>query len=307
VELTVDRVTAIDPERRQVELVGADPIGYDLLVNALGSHADLDPVPGAAEHADAVASAEQAERLRDRTARADTVAVVGAGLTGLEVASELAESDPDRRVKLVASGSLGGTLSERGREHLHRCFERLGIDVVEHAMVAKVTADGLLLEDGGHVPADAVAWTTGFRASPLAGRAGLAVDDGGRRVVDATLRSESHPDVYGVGDAAAPHQQDGHLLRMGCGPGGVAALAAARAIVARLAGREPEPLRFTYVAQCISLGRRDGLIQFTPEDERAKEKVITGRRAALLKEGIVRGAAYGQRRPALADLVARTF
>ena len=51
------------------------------------------------------------------------------------------------------------------------------------------------------------------------------------------------PDVYGIGDAAAAHTRDGHLLRMGCGPGGLAAACAFHAITARMAGRDPAPLR----------------------------------------------------------------
>jgi NADH dehydrogenase len=54
--LVVDRVTRIDPEQRHVELAASgEPIGYDLLVYALGSHPDLHSVPGAAEHATPVA------------------------------------------------------------------------------------------------------------------------------------------------------------------------------------------------------------------------------------------------------------
>jgi NADH dehydrogenase FAD-containing subunit len=308
IRLIIDRVTRIDPEQRQVELAqGGRPVGYDLLVNALGSHADLDTVPGAAEHANAVATAEQAQHLRERMRTAGTVAVVGGGLTGLEAATELAESYPDRTVRLATGGALGDALSERGREHLHRTFDRLGIQVLEHATVAKVAADGLLLENGEHVDADAVAWTTGFKAPALAREAGLAVDDHGRMVVDATLRSESHPEVYGVGDAAAAHRQNGQVLRMGCGPGGIAAACAVHAITDRLAGRTPKPLRFRYLGLCISLGRRDGLIQLTDADENPREKMLTGRAAAMIKESIVRGAAYGQRRPVMAELSAKAF
>jgi NADH:ubiquinone reductase (H+-translocating) len=308
IRLIVDRVTRIDPQQRQIELArGADPVGYDLLVNALGSAADLDAVPGAAEHANAVATAEQAQRLRDRMRTAGTVAVVGGGLTGLEAATELAETHPDLTVRLATSGALGETLSERGREHLHHTFDRLGVQVLEHATVAKVAADGLLLENGEHVDADAVAWTTGFKASPLAREAGFAVDDRGRMLVDATLRSVSHPEVYGIGDAAAAHKQDGQVLRMGCGPGGIATVAAVRAITDRLSGRTATPLRFRYVALCISLGRRDGLIQFTDADENPRDSVVTGRLAAMIKESIVRGAAYGQRRPGMAELSAKAF
>ncbi|GAA1246576.1 hypothetical protein GCM10009609_07570 [Pseudonocardia aurantiaca] len=162
IRLIVDHVTRIDPVHRQIELSSGEPVGYDLLIYALGSHADLHSVPGAAEHATAVAGAEQAARLRDRMRIASTVVVVGGGLTGIEAAAELAETYPDRTVRLATSGTLGVALSERGQAHLHRTFDRLGIQLREHAQVAKVAADGVLLEDGEHV---APTWWCGPPAS----------------------------------------------------------------------------------------------------------------------------------------------
>jgi NADH dehydrogenase FAD-containing subunit len=307
VRLIVDRVTGIDTGGRRVELGGdAEPVRYDLLVYALGSHADPDAVPGAAEHADAVAVAEQAERLRDRMRTAGTVAVVGAGPTGLETAAELAETYPGRTVRLVTGGAVGEALSERGREHLHRTFGRLGVQVREHAEVTRVDAAGLLLADGSRVAADAVAWTAGFAVPDLARRAGLAVDDRGRMLVDGTLRSRSHPEVYGIGDAAAAHTRDGHVLRMGCGPGGLAAACAVHAIGARMAGRTPEPLRVTADALCISLGRRDAVLQPVALDGSPRGKVRTGRAVAMLKNTVLLVAGrYGLRHPALASAAAR--
>jgi NADH dehydrogenase len=300
IRLLVDQVTRIDLEQRRVELAsGAEPVGYDLLVYALGSHADLDAVPGAAEHATAVADAERAARLRDRMHTATTVAVVGGGLTGIEAATELAETYPDRTVRLVTGDTLDVALSERGQAHLYRTLDRLGIQVREHAHVAKVAADGLLLENGAHVGADVVVWTTGFRVPQLAREAGLAVGDNGRMLVDATMRSVSHPDVYGIGDAAAARKPDGRELRMGCGPGGLAAACAVRAIGDRLAGRTPRQLRVEIDGQCISLGRKDGLVQFTNPDGSPLGPMLTGHLAARVKEAIVRGAAFAQRHPTL--------
>jgi NADH dehydrogenase FAD-containing subunit len=232
IRLIIDQVTRIDMQERKVELAGVPSIDYDLLVYALGSHADTDAVPGAAEHACSVAVAEQAGRLRDQMRTAGTVAVVGAGPTGLETATELAETYPDRTVRLVSRGTLGEGLSEHGREYLRRALDRLGIQVSENADVAKVDADGLLLAGGDRIDADAVAWTAGFKVPELAREAGLAVDERGRMVVDGTLRSQSHLEVYGVGDAAAAHTEDGQVLRMGCGPGGLAAACAFHAMSA---------------------------------------------------------------------------
>jgi NADH:ubiquinone reductase (H+-translocating) len=307
IRLVIDRVARVDPAGRQVELAnGGEPVGYDLLVYALGSRADLDAVPGAAEHAYAVAVGEQAERLRDRMPTAGTVAVVGAGPTGLETATELAEAYPDRVVRLATSGALGEALSERGREYLHRVFDRLGIQVWEHARVAKVNADGLLLESGEYVDADTVAWTTGFTVPLLAREAGLAVDDRGRMLVDATLRSVSHPEVYGIGDAAAAHTEDGHVLRMGCGPGGLAAACAFHAITGRMAGRSPKPLRVKADALCVSLGKWDGLLQPTDLDGNPCGKLRTGRPVAVLKKAVLRGTGwYNLRYPTLVVAGAR--
>lgn len=302
VRLVVDRVIAIDAQKRAVRLAGAEPVHYDVLFYALGSQADLDSVPGAAEHAWSVSDAERAALLRERLREGGVVAVAGGGLTGIEAATELAESAPEVKVRLVTNGTFGGALSERGRRHLRRTFQRLGVDIRDQARITEVRADGLLLSDGAHVSAEAVVWTTGFRVSPLAREAGFAVDANGRMIVDETLRSVSHPEVYGVGDAAAARRPDGQELRMACATGLPAAAQAVGALADRLAGREPKPLRFRYFIQCISLGRRDGLIQFVRADDSPIEAVLTGRLAALYKETIVKSTITLQRHPALAKL-----
>jgi NADH dehydrogenase FAD-containing subunit len=306
IRLVIDRVTRIDPEERQVELANeAEPVGYDTLIYALGSHADLDSVPGAAEHATAVATAEHAQHLRGRMSSAGTIAVVGGGLTGIETVTELAETYPDRTVLLVTRGTPGAMLNERARQHLFQTFDRLGIQVLTDAAVAKVAQDGLLLENGDHVDADAVVWTTGFAVPTLAREAGLDVDDRGRMLVDPTLRSVSHPDVYGVGDAAAARTEGGQEVRMGCGPGGIAGVVGALAIADRLADRTPRPYRYHDQALHISLGRRDGIVQLGMDED---SRVLTGRLAAFIKERVaLRGSVWGLRHPAVAVSGAKRY
>lgn len=51
--------------------------------------------------------------------------------------------------------------------------------------------------------------------------------------------------------------------------------------------------------QCISLGRRDGLIQFVREDDSPREAILTGRAAALYKEAIVRGTVVFENHPTI--------
>ncbi|MEU2791770.1 FAD-dependent oxidoreductase [Streptomyces sp. NPDC007100] len=293
VQLVVGHVTAIDTTGRTVCTdVAPRSIGYDTLVYAVGSQARLDDVPGTVEYAYSVAGPEQATRLRHRVAEmasGGTIAVVGGGLTGLETASELAESYPDLRVRLfTGADDVGAGLAPRARTHLRRALDRLGVSVHPQTVVAAVREDGLDTRDGTSFAADAVVWSTGFRAPELARAAGIATDESGRMLVDATLRSVSHPEVYAVGDAAAGLSVGGAPSRMSCQTALPMGRGVADVIAARLADRKPGPVRIGYAFTNISLGRRDGVVQFTHADDRPRRFVLTGRAAAAFKEAVVR-------------------
>ncbi|MFD0885600.1 FAD-dependent oxidoreductase, partial [Streptosporangium algeriense] len=180
---------------------------------------------------------------------------------------------------------------------LDAAFRRLAVEVREHARVAEVHDDHVTLEGGERLGADVTIWATGFRVPGLARQAGFSVDDDGRMLVDSTLRSVSHREVYGIGDAAAVRTADGRELRMACATGLPVAQQAVRAIAARLAGRTPDPVRFRYANQCVSLGRHDGLIQFVRGDDSPVEMVLTGRVAAAYKEAIVKSTVMALRHP----------
>ncbi|GAA3057394.1 FAD-dependent oxidoreductase [Streptomyces roseofulvus] len=305
VELKLARVAAVDADRKAVTLDtgdGREELAYDSLVYALGSGWNHGGVPGVAAHAHELASRPGALRLRARLAElraGGTVVVVGGGLTGLEAVTEIAESRPDLDVALVARGALGDWLSAKGGAHLRKVTAGLGITVHEHQAVAEVAADRLTTADGTVVPADVTVWTTGFAVHPLAEGTGLELAADGRIVVDATMRSVSHPDVYAIGDAATAVGPGGKPLRMSCASGVPMAWQAADALAARLTGARVPEISIRYAQQCVSLGRGEALIQFVTADDRAKEKALTGRLAARYKELICKGAAWGVAHPTL--------
>ncbi|RJL33198.1 NAD(P)/FAD-dependent oxidoreductase [Bailinhaonella thermotolerans] len=290
IETVVARVTGIDLDARTVRTADGRAISYDTLVYALGSRTDVS-APGVAEHAYTV---ERAAELRERLrAGAGDLAVVGGGLTGIELATELAEAYPSWRVKLVAGGELARGVSAGGRAHVARVLDRLGVETVRHSRVTAVHEGGLTTENG-EIAADVVIWAGSFVVPGLAAEAGLAVDARGRALVDETMRSVSRPDVYVVGDAAAVDIR-GAESRMSCAAAMPIAAHAADSINARLAGREPKPFRFRYVLQCVSLGRHDALVQFVNEDDSPHDRFVSGRSGALIKEGICRFTVAGLR------------
>ncbi|MEU5876046.1 FAD-dependent oxidoreductase [Spirillospora sp. NPDC047279] len=305
VELRLAKVTGVDADRKTVAITGpngTEDLEYDTLVYALGSGWNDQGVPGTAEHAEQIAGRTGALRLRERLASLNagqTVVVVGGGLTGVESSTEIAEARPDLDVALAVRGDLGDWLSPKGREHVRKVFGRLGITAHEHTAVTGVGADHVATADGKAIPAAVTVWTAGFAVHPIAKATTLNVSGTGQIVVDRTMRSVSHPDVYAIGDAALAMGADGRPLRMSCASGIPTAWLAADTIAARLTGRKVPDKTIGYFNQCVSLGRKEGLIQYVTADDRARKAVLTGRLAARYKELVCRSAAWSVANPTL--------
>lgn len=281
------RVTELDLAGRKVfydDGTGeGSAVAYDTLVYALGSHTAWHHVPGAAEHAYAV---ERAEELRDRLRQPDDtpVAVVGGGATGIELAAEIAEAHPGRKVAIVAANEVGGWFSAKGRAIVHANLTRLGVSVHEHSEVTAVDETGLTTANG-RIDAGIVVWAASFEVGTLAQESGLAVNERGEALVDEYLRSVSHPDVYVAGDAAAVTLPGIGRLRKGC----VSAQPMGKYVGKTLARGSAKPFTFGYVIQCLSLGRDAGLVQRVAKNDSMIESAYGGRVGKLVKAGIVWG------------------
>lgn len=269
--------SSVDLAARTVR-VGDTSLSYDRLVLALGSHSATD-IPGADAHAHTF---ERADALRAKlpTLRGDVV-VVGAGLTGLEAATEIAERHPDTRVRLVHRGAFAPYLSAPARDHVLRVFARLGVTVTPDAAVRAIT-ERAVATDRGELPSDATLLCAGFALPTLARDAGLTVDAQGAVVVDEALRAVGHREVYAIGDCAATGLQRSCKTAMPTGA------YAADALAAELDGASHGPFTFRDTGVCVSLGRRDAVVQAYRDGVAPEGLVFTGRTAVFIKERICR-------------------
>ncbi|HXJ34457.1 MAG TPA: FAD-dependent oxidoreductase [Candidatus Eisenbacteria bacterium] len=290
------RVVTWEPDARRV-IVGCAGGGrrsleYTACVYALGSRSDVARLPGGAEHArvldDPAAARAIASDVAVLAARGGRVLVVGGGATGIEAAAELAERHPRLEVALATSGAFGAPLSAEGVAHVRAALRRLRVTVREHARVVALE-DGAALVEGGHrIAYDLCLWGGGFRAPDLARQAGLPVDGSGRVRVDATLRVPGRPEILVAGDAAVVRADDGSELRMACATAMPLGVHAAEEIARARCGASPHAFRFAYAIRCMSLGRRDGLVQHVDTGDRPRPRVWTGWRGALVKEIVCR-------------------
>ncbi len=271
-------VTQLDPHDQTVSIQmaeGVSTLRYDLLIYALGSGLSRAGNAGAQHINDHEAAARLNHELRTSEYRA--VDILGAGLSGIELAAELRENFPRLAITLVDRREPGYHLHPRARDYLRRTLDRMRIDYrSSEEQPAKISFDQTLKVN-----------CTGFRSPALGRESGLACDNHDRILVGPDLRSRDFGNIIVAGDAAAyafglhkiPYSGCATAMPMGTQAGEVAADI--------LNGKTPTAFRYGFTFQCIGLGRHDGIIQFL--DKMSGEptgRVLTGRKAALFKEFI---------------------
>ncbi|MDI3315185.1 MAG: FAD-dependent oxidoreductase [Mycobacterium sp.] len=201
-------VTSVDPSAHLVGLADDTTVRYDKLLLATGSRPRRPPIRGSdAERVHYLRTIGDASALDAALTRGSSLAVVGAGWIGLEVAASARQRGVTVSVVEQAKLPLLAALGEEVGEVFATLHREHDVDLRLQAQVAEIStaggkATGLRLTDGSQISADAVLVAVGAQPNvELAAQAGLAIGDGGV-LVDASLCS-SDPDIYAVGDIAA--------------------------------------------------------------------------------------------------------
>ncbi|WP_066522734.1 NAD(P)/FAD-dependent oxidoreductase [Curtobacterium ammoniigenes] len=197
-------VTAIDRDAHVVATAGSDRFGYEKLLIATGGRPRSLPGLEPSDRVIAYRSAHDYRRVRELAAAHATIAVVGGGYIGSEMASALAQNNAQVTF-ITPTERVGAQMFPRDlAEAFHQHFVDAGVDVRAGRRVVDASEGAedvtLTLDDGTTVRAAAV--VVGFGIDPiddLAAAAGLAVDDG--VIVDDRLRT-ADPDIFAAGDIA---------------------------------------------------------------------------------------------------------
>lgn len=262
-----------------VDVVAADgelaTLAYDRLLLASGSAMHRPPVPGLDRYAhsidqpaDAAALHAHLASLMDQpeTPARQTVVVVGAGFTGIELACELPArlrallpGSASRIVLVEQAADVGPDLGPGPRPVIEQALDSLGIERLLGRTVAALDAGGVVLADGARIDAATVIWTGGLRASPLAAQvaaqAGVPVDALGRVAVADDLRIAGARHVFAAGDAAAALTDDsGHCTLMACQHALVTGRYAGHNAACDLLGLPTKTYRQPNYVTCLDLG-----------------------------------------------------
>ncbi|HEX7326864.1 MAG TPA: FAD-dependent oxidoreductase [Rhodanobacteraceae bacterium] len=266
------RVTHIDTATRKVGIETADgprTLDYTRLVMALGSALVHPPIPGLAEHAFDVDTCEGASKLQAHLAALPaqpasagrfTAIVIGAGLTGSEIASEL----PDRLAAIAGPGNARVILMDRtarvadamgeAQPVIEKAMRAMHVELRPGVNVTRVTAGGIELDGGEKIPAATVVWCGGMHASALTAEFPVERDALGRLPVDDCLRVKGLPDVFAAGDCATFLIDGCNDPMMSCQYGRPMGRYAGHNVAADLLGEPLLPLHIDWYTTIVDLG-----------------------------------------------------
>ncbi|MFC4427620.1 NAD(P)/FAD-dependent oxidoreductase [Deinococcus navajonensis] len=231
VNLEQAQVDSVNLDEREVLLKDGRVLTYDTLVVGLGSVTNFYRIPGLAENAAElkdVADADEIFTFVNRVYSGDYVGnrdivVGGAGLTGVELVTELAQRAellskarglPPFQIHLVEAGpKILPVLDDALRAKAQRTLEGYGINVLTGHRLMQATADSVTVQtaDGEQkvIPAGKIIWTGGIQARDIVRGEKLEKGPGGRIAVDAELRAKGYPDVFVIGDMGLALNQEG--------------------------------------------------------------------------------------------------
>lgn len=277
VELVVGKVQAIRPEQRAVLLDDGRELQYDRLVVALGGMTEHWGIPGLKEHSLSITGLRGSLAIRQRVkeaienakaqGRKAHVVIGGGGLTGVELAGELAyKMMRGHRITVVEMGPkllLGQP--DTMADDAERLLTRMGVAVRTGVGLKSVEQDELTLSNDEQVRYDVLLWAGGVRGNRIVGEA-FPSDKRDRAIVDSYLRSEAYPDVYILGDSAAAKDASGKPVP----PTAQAALGQAETVVEHILRSQVQeegssaPYSGKSKGVLVSIGPKHGLGKFGP-------------------------------------------
>ncbi|GHF68518.1 NAD(P)/FAD-dependent oxidoreductase [Deinococcus ficus] len=225
-------VKDVNVDTREVTLKDGRVLTYDTLVVALGSTTNFYRIPGLAENAVELKDIQDADEIFHYVNRAYAsdyqghrdIIVGGAGLTGVELVTELARRAekltkarglPPMNIYLVEAGpKILPVLDDALRAKAQRTLDEYGIHTLTGHRLMKATADSVTVQtQGGQqkvIPAGKIIWTGGIQARDLVKGDRLEKGPGGRIAVDEFLRARGYPEVFVLGDMGLALNEEGH-------------------------------------------------------------------------------------------------
>ncbi|MBE9068236.1 FAD-dependent oxidoreductase [Leptolyngbya cf. ectocarpi LEGE 11479] len=254
-----DWATHFDLAQQQVSLHQGEAVFYDYLVVATGAKTRQLPIPGIQEHAITFRSLADVVEVKTRldhlaqTSAPVSVTVIGAGASGVELATKVADRLSGAKVRLVDRGAHVLRAFPKGlQRHAMGALMQRGVEIHLKTQVDAVGANSIGLNGTQYVN-DLTLWATGTEPLPWLGSP-INTNDQGQVWVRPTLQLGDYDNVFVIGDAAAQKHPTPNTAQ--------AAYQAAATVAGSLANmarkRRPKRFRYLHLGDMLTLGKGTG-------------------------------------------------
>ena len=251
-----DEIKGINLEKQTVELDVSETIPYDYLIVGLGCEDDYHGIIGAKEYTQSIQTISKARKtglLINELSTNKNVIVIGAGLSGIEIAAEIRESRPDLNIRLLDRGDkvLRG-FDERIQTYVEKWYRDHDIEVTHQSHVEYVE-ESSVYNSGVPLLGDAIIWTAGVKPNELIENLPFEKDKYGKVVVNEFHQIPKQNNIYILGDcASSTFSPSGQLAQMQ----GKQIVDVLLAILKGKEPKSPKPIKLKGVLG--SLGEHDG-------------------------------------------------
>lgn len=276
---------SVDHKNKTVKLDSSETLEFDHLIVALGSSTADFGVPGVSEHGLGMKSVHEALMIRAEVMRRFedlcrfedntrlSIAVVGGGPTGVEMAGALAElkrgplkndlahAAEHMDIYLIEAGPrilpmFSEKLSARAESDLHK----LGVFVKTNTSVREIKSRQIIVKTGEPIPAEVTIWAAGVKGEPTAGLLNLPIV-GTRIDTDENLEVNHYPNIWAIGDINGSKGKDGRFYPM------VAPVAlqqgkwVAKQILRKHEGKALKPFKYRDKGSMATIGRHKAVVE----------------------------------------------
>ncbi|HCY8753929.1 TPA: NAD(P)/FAD-dependent oxidoreductase [Staphylococcus aureus] len=263
----------------QIVSVGNSKIDYDELIIGLGCEDKYHNVPGAEEYTHSIQTLSKARdtfHSISELPEGAKVGIVGAGLSGIELASELRESRSDLEIYLYDRGPrILRNFPEKLSKYVAKWFAKNNVTVVPNSNINKVEP-GKIYNCDEPKDIDLVVWTAGIQPVEVVRNLPIDINSNGRVIVNQYHQVPTYRNVYVVGDCAdLPHAPSAQLAEVQGDQ--IADVLKKQWLNEPLPDKMPE-LKVQGIVG--SLGDKQGFAYIM-------DRTVTGRLASILKSGVL--------------------
>ena len=276
---------SIDHKNKSVKLDSSENLPFDYLVVAVGSANNDFGIPGVVEHGLGMKTVNEALSIRANIMRRfedlcrfndDTrlsIAVIGGGPTGVEMAGAIAElkrgplhSDNAHAadhidITIIEAGPrLLPTFSESLSARTKRDLEKLGVHVLTDAVVQEVKPRSIEFKNREAIKAEITIWAAGVKGEPVIQKLGLPLVSG-RVAVDPTLQVHNYPYIFAIGDASGAIGSNGRLLPMVAPVAMQQGRFLAKQVARLISGKSLEPFSYVDKGSMATIGRHKAVVE----------------------------------------------